>query len=122
MASGTAIGGYNFNHRVRFMMNLRYALPKLKTAIGTPFVATANEVLINFGREVIYNSLDQNRLSLLTGIQGKGWSFQIGYMNRYVQLASGNKYVANHTLLLWLTQTFDFRKKPTTKTNGVKHI
>jgi hypothetical protein len=65
---------------------------------------------VNFGEQVLNNHFDQNRLWLTLGWQRANLTLQTGYMMRYVQLAPANSYQRNHTLLLWLTWNFDFRK------------
>jgi hypothetical protein len=112
VAAGDVVEGFTFNWRFRFLFSARQSFPKLKTnTFGTPFIGLTNEVLMNMGEEIVYNHLDQNRLWLTGGLQWKDINVQLGYMNRYVQNASGKTFVRNHTALLWVTQTFDLRRK-----------
>lgn len=109
---GELSSGYGFSHRVRFLLSLKRNFPEL--AFGDeflPFLTLSNEVLLNFGEDVVYNHLDQNRVSASLGLSRKALSLQVGYMNRYVQLANGHDKVMNHTLLLWVTHQIDVRKK-----------
>jgi hypothetical protein len=101
---------FNAYHRLRFQISLRYKFEK-KIKGGTPFINLFDEVLINFGENIIYNHFDQNRIALTAGIQFKKVTFQTGYMNRFVQQSAGNKFLRNNMLLLWITHTIDLRKK-----------
>jgi hypothetical protein len=112
VVNGDPIDGYNFNWRFRFLFSARQSFPTLKSKmLGTPFVGLTNEVLMNMGDEIVYNHLDQNRTWTTLGLQWTDINIQVGYMNRYVQNISGNRFVRNHTALVWVTQTFDLRKK-----------
>lgn len=111
ISGGELIDGYTFNHRLRFLTNIRKQFPALKPAENwMPFVSVSDEVLINFGKNIIYNYLDQNRATATIGMQHQNISFQVGYMNRFVQLSEGNKAIANHTLILWVVHTLDRRR------------
>lgn len=108
--AGELIDNYDFNHRIRFLVSLRQRIPQWSNQYGTPFFGVTNETLVNFGDPIVYNSLDQFRTWATVGWQKNGLNFQMGYMSRFVQLPVGNKYVHNHHLLIWLTQSFDLRK------------
>jgi hypothetical protein len=100
--------GFGFNHRVRFLFSLRKNLAQ-KSADHQLYVVISDEVLLNFGSEITYNTFDQNRLSLSFGVQSKQTQYQIGLMNRFVQTAQ-SKYTLNHTLVARVIQKFDLRK------------
>lgn len=104
--------GYNFNYRLRY--NLLYEIPFSKKGIvpgGFSFIVN-NEVMINFGKQIINNYFDQNRFFLGIKYQaGKHSGFQLGYMNLFQQLAAGNKYRNINAIRLTCTQNFDLRKK-----------
>ncbi|MFN3528751.1 MAG: DUF2490 domain-containing protein [Bacteroidia bacterium] len=103
--------GFDFNHRLRFLVSMRWPLKGYEIKGGTPFVNLSNEVLVNFGEQVVYNHLDQNRLWFTLGWQFGSITAQTGYMNRYVQQQQGHQFQRNHTLIMWLTWNFDFRKQ-----------
>ena len=77
-----------------------------------PRLVIADEVLFHFGKEIIYNTFDQNRLFI--GINqklNKDWTFDFGYMPVLQQLYSGNEYNLNHTIRLFFYLSPDLRKK-----------
>lgn len=99
---------YAFNHRVRFLLSFRRNL-RTATHGWMPFVSLNNEVLLNFGQTVTFNTFDQNRVSLMLGIQQKNLQFQAGYMNRFVQTGE-RQYIQNHTLVVWITHRFNVQQ------------
>lgn len=110
-ANGELLDSYTFNHRLRMLISMRFPLVGQKFIGKTPFINLSNEVLVNFGKSVTNNYLDQNRTWLTFGVPFEGISFQVGYMHRFVQLPRDQQFVRNHTLILWVTHHFDFRKK-----------
>ena len=88
-----------FTNRMRYLVSLNFPLSKKKSS---PSLVIADEVLIHFGKEIIYNTLDQNRIFI--GIKqsiNSNLSFDFGYMNVYQQKYSGYQYDSNHTLRLF---------------------
>ena len=106
--------GYNFNYRLRYNLLFNFAFNKKPFATNSLSYVVNNEVLLNFGKEIVYNTFDQNRLFL-------GFHFhtnthntlQFGYMYLYQQLASGNKYRYIHGARIGYFQNIDLRKKTT---------
>jgi len=112
VTEGALAPGYGLTHRVRFNLNIRVDIEPLRFGDGvTPYVAVGDEVLLNFGPEVVFNTLDQNRVIGMVGLRRRGIAGQIGYMNRLVQLPTAHRLVMNHTLVGWLFVNIDARKK-----------
>jgi hypothetical protein len=111
LEQGLPAEGFDFNHRLRFLVSMRWPLKGYEIKGGTPFFNLSNEVLVNFGEQILTNHFDQNRLWATLGWQLGNLTLQSGYMLRYVQMAGLLQYQRNHTLLLWLTWNFDFRKQ-----------
>lgn len=87
-----------FTERVRYLFSA--GIP-LSTKPFVPSLTLSSELLLQFGRQVVVNPLDQARV--FTGIRqqmGNGWSFDFGYMLIYQQTAAGNVYNLNHTIRL----------------------
>ncbi len=105
-------------HRTRFLVSVGFPFKK---GGDTQFIL-ADEIHLNFGKNVIYNTFNQNRLT--AGIKHKindHWSFDCGYMMVYQQLAAGNVYNLNHTFRLFFYGSFDFRKNKKEPFDPVRH-
>ena len=104
--------GYNYANRVRYNFFLVTPLGKNAFAPKTLSFVFNDEVHINFGKEIVYNTFDQNRLFL-------GFSYhtnphdniQFGYMNLFQQLAAGNQYKSIHAARIFYFHNLDVRKK-----------
>ena len=107
--------GYLFNYRVRYNTMLTLPLSKKAFAPNTLSVNLNNEVHINFGKQVVYNYFDQNRLFAGFAYHVNSTDYlQFGYMNLFQQLASGNNYRMTHAARVYFYQTIDLRKKSQT--------
>jgi Protein of unknown function (DUF2490) len=53
----------------------------------------AEEIMVNAGEHIVYNSFDQNRIyfALEKGL-AKGFSAELGYLYWFQQRSSGNQY------------------------------
>lgn len=103
--------GYGFYWKIRYGLQLSFPFhKKLFSKTGIAFVVS-DEVHINFGKEIIHQNFDQNRLFA-------GFSFpvhvnnsmQIGYMNLFQQpIANGNNKSID-ALRIFYFQNIDLRK------------
>jgi hypothetical protein len=103
-----ATGDNKFTDRVRYL--LYFTIPVFKNP-KYPSLAVADELCIQFGKEIVYNTFDQNRAYL--GIKqrlSKSLSFDLGYMLCLQQKATGNAYDENHTFRCFFYYMPDFRK------------
>ena len=104
--------GYNFNWRIRY--NVWYEIPFIKNGAqpnSWSFIAN-DEVHVNFGKQIVNNYFDQNRLFLGLKYQtGEHSNLQFGYMNLFQQLAAGNKYRNINVIRIFFFQNFDWRKQ-----------
>lgn len=108
--------GYLFNHRIRYNMSFFIPLSPRKFEPKTWFALFATDTHLNFGENVVYNHLDQNRIIVSLGYQfSKNLQLQAGYMNIYQQLATGYQFKNIHALRIYLFHQFDWRK------NAEKH-
>ena len=92
-------GKNKFSNRVRYLISTTIPIFKKKTA---PSLVVSDELLIQFGKDIIYNTFDQNRF--FVGIKqtiNPKLSFDFGYMNVYQQKSNGYQYDMNHTLRLF---------------------
>lgn len=92
-------GENRFTDRVRYLLSFSIPVFNKKSA---PELVLSDELLLQFGKEVIYNTFDQNRLFI--GIKqsiNPNWSYDFGYMNVYQEKYSGYQYDMNHTIRLF---------------------
>jgi len=109
LVSGTKSGDIRYTDRVRLLAGVNYQIFKDPYL---PKLMLADEVSFQFGKEVIYNTFDQNRFTI--GITQKitdQLAFDLGYMLVYQQKYSGYQYDHNNTLRLFFYYTPDLRKK-----------
>lgn len=106
---------YNFlSHRVRYAIAFTIPLTQKTVAPKTPFIFTNNEVFINMGENIVNNYFDQNRFFIGFGYQfTQHLNAQLGYLNVFQQLPTGNSYVRTDAVRLFVFHNLDFRKKET---------
>lgn len=102
--------GYSFTNRARLFFGLRKNFKWNESAKITPFILVADELLVNFGANVTYNTFDQNRILVSIGLQKGNTQYQLGYMNRFVQTGV-SEFSNNNTICIWVTQKFSLQKK-----------
>ena len=107
--------GYTFTNRARLFLGLRKNFTLSEGAKITPFILVADELLINFGNQVTYNTFDQNRILVSFGIQKGNTQYQVSYMNRFVQTGV-SEFTENQMLCFWITQKFSWQKRKSTAT------
>lgn len=104
-----SVNRVRFSNRVRFLFS---ASIKVFEDEKMPRLVLADEVLFHFGKEIVYNTFDQNRF--FVGINhrlNKDWTFDFGYMPVLQQKYSGYQYDLNHTMRLFFYFSPDLRKK-----------
>lgn len=97
----TLANSYTYTWRARY--NIYYTLPLSKKGIAAHKISAAigDEIYINFGKHIVNNYLDQNRIFL-------GFSYMVnshdnlvfGYMNSFQQQPAGNQYKAMNVVRL----------------------
>jgi hypothetical protein len=99
IANDEPTGEWRFTDRVRYLASFNIPIFNNKK---WPLLVLSDEILIQFGKEVIYNTFDQNRLfvGIKQNINPK-LSFDFGYMNVYQEKYSGYQYDMNHTIRLF---------------------
>ena len=115
---GRSLEDDSFVNRIRFLVSAGFPFKK----DGPTEFILANETHLNFGKDVIFNTFNQNRLTI--GLKHKlssKWKVDFGYMMVYQQLATGNVYNLNHTFRLFFYGSFDFRKNKDLPFNEVRH-
>ncbi|HEX8041930.1 MAG TPA: DUF2490 domain-containing protein [Chryseosolibacter sp.] len=94
--------GYTFNIRLRYRIQLSYPLIKKESAPGTLLAKAYNEFMVNFGKHILYNSFDQNRLGIALnyGLR-KDLQLQADFVHIFKERTSGeylNQYVERFTI------------------------
>ena len=107
----TLAEGYLYNPRVRY--NFALFLPLTKKGLnpgGLQFLLN-DEIMVNFGKNIVYNYFDQNRFFAGLAYQiNPHAQLQGGYMNLFQQQAAGNRYRNQHTIRIFYFHNFDLRK------------
>lgn len=105
-------GQNRFTNRIRYLLNVTIPVFKKQTF---PSLVVSDELHIQFGKEVLYNTFDQNRLFL--GIKqkiNKRLVFDLGYMQVLQQKFSGYQYDLNNTFRCFFYYSpYIQKKKPT---------
>ena len=108
--------------RVRFSNRLRFLFSATFQIFEDPYlprIVVADEMLVHFGKEIIFNTFDQNRTFFgVSQRLSKSLSFDLGYMLVYQQKYSGYQYDMNHTFRWFFYYSPDFRKN---KKEGMDH-
>jgi Protein of unknown function (DUF2490) len=103
--------GYNFNWRIRYNFALFLPITKKRFEPGGLQFLLNDELMINFGKNITYNHFDQNRIFAGLVFQvNKHAQLHAGYMNLYLQRASGNSFNNQHTIRVFYFHNFDLRK------------
>ena len=103
-----------FTDRIRYLLS--FTVPVFKNP-NYPSLVLSDELCVQFGKEIVYNTFDQNRLFI--GIKQKitkDLSFDLGYMLLKQQKASGYQYDVNNTFRWFFYYNPDLRKKHTDNT------
>lgn len=111
MSNDNLKDGYSYANRLRYNAAFTVPLKGGSVVAGTPFALLTNELFLNFGPRVVYNTFDQNRLFVGAGYQfNSAMNAQVGYMHVYQQESSGNRYAITHALRLNVVHSLDWRK------------
>jgi Protein of unknown function (DUF2490) len=99
----------NFSQRIRYLAS--FTIPVFKNK-KLPSLVVSDEIFFQFGKHIVYNTFDQNRL--FVGIKQQintALSFDAGYMYLYQQRENGYQYNANNTYRLFFYFNPNFSKK-----------
>jgi hypothetical protein len=108
---GAKTNDYTYSTRLRNLFGLY--IPLFKNPM-LPGLLISDEVLIQFGKSIVYNTFSQNRFNI--GIRQKvseTVKFDLTYMNIYEQKPSGYQYQSDNTIRMFWYYTPDLRKQKT---------
>ncbi len=93
MVNDKPSGDNKYTDRIRYLLS--FTIPVSKNP-QHPSLVVADELCVQFGKEVVYNTLDQNRifLGIRQNITPK-LSYDFGYMYVFQQKYSGNRLIYN---------------------------
>jgi hypothetical protein len=103
------VTGVKYSDRVRYLMSLNLKLSKTNKRI--PSIVLSDELMVQFGKQVVYNTFDQNRLFI--GIREDirpDLSFDFGYMRIFQQKPSPGVFERHDVLRLFFYWSPDLRK------------
>ena len=105
--------GFSFtNMRFRYQIGLSIPLYKGKEDRNALALKVAEEIHVNFGKKIIKNAMDQNRVT--AGIQyapNKDLAIELAYINWFQQRTAGDTYFSRDIISLRITQNIKITKK-----------
>lgn len=97
-----------------FSIRLRYQAgfeAKVFKSNKLPVISASDELIVQFGKDVVYNAFDQNRFFIgLKQRISSALSFDIGYMNVFQQKTTGYQYDSTDLFRLFFFYMPDWRK------------
>lgn len=108
--SGELTNEYSYSNRVRYAMAFTIPLKGQPGEPKTPFIFINDELMINFGSEIINNYFDQNRFFVGLGYQfTKNLNAHVGYLNVFQQLPATGTFRHVDAIRLFVFHNLDFR-------------
>jgi Protein of unknown function (DUF2490) len=96
--STVLLDGSDFNFRLRFRPQLNINLSKLESKTPTN-LKISDELMVNFGGEILYNRFDQNRVYVgFEKVLSKNVSLELGYLHWFQQRNSGKDFFDRNIL------------------------
>lgn len=103
-----------YTNRVRIMYKFLIPFKGSKIEDRSLYLYTADEVYINFGKNVKSNVFEQNRAQLGLGYRIPNIGrFETGYINQILVRPNGNDIELNHIFQMALLANFDLKKRET---------
>ena len=105
------VGGYQFsNFRMRYQLGLDIPLIKKQDAEKL-ILKIKDEVMFNFGKNIVKNVFDQNRIYIgLNYPMNKNLAFEAGYLNWFQQIPSGTDFYNRDIIRFSVFHTINLKK------------
>ena len=105
------VGGYQFsNFRMRYQLGLDIPLIKKQDAEKL-ILKIKDEVMFNFGKNIVKNVFDQNRIYIgLNYPMNKNLAFEAGYLNWFQQRSSGTDFYNRDIIRFSVFHTINLKK------------
>ena len=102
---------YDFTYRFRYQFLANIPITKHHYQKGSLSFVASNEIYLNFGKDIVYNTFDQNRLSAgFYYYLNNENIFQFGYTNVYQMFNQKNKFGNVDVIRLSIFNNIDFSK------------
>ena len=93
VSNNAPTANYDLTYRLRYQFLSQIPLTKHPFQKGSLSLVLSDEIYINYGKSIVYNTFDQNRISAgFFYYLNKDNIFQFGYTNVYQHLNAKNKY------------------------------
>ena len=110
---------YDFTYRFRYQFLANIPITKHHYQKGSLSFVASNEIYLNFGKDIVYNTFDQNRLSAgFYYYLNNENIFQFGYTNVYQMFNQKNKFGNLDVIRLSIFNNIDFSKSHHTQDNS----
>ncbi|SDQ78954.1 Protein of unknown function [Flagellimonas zhangzhouensis] len=101
---------------VRFRYALSTKIPIAKLSKDNPdfklSLGISDEVMLNAGKNVVYNVFDKNRFVITSTVQFSKWmSVALAWNDQFFNTSSAGQYVHTHALWLHVSHTINLSKK-----------
>lgn len=101
--------GWTYVNRMRYLLRGTLVPGGGPPRDRVPYVFGADEVFVNFGRNVRNNVFDQNRASVGVGYRfSRALGAELSYLNQIVLRSSGTDVERNHTIVIGFTSEAPF--------------
>ena len=93
VSNNAPTANYDLTYRLRYQFLSQIPLTKHPYQKGSLSLVLSDEIYINYGKSIVYNTFDQNRISAgFFYYLNKDNIFQFGYTNVYQHLNAKNKF------------------------------
>jgi hypothetical protein len=106
-----APGDAVYTNRMRWLNRVSIPFKGQKIEEKSFYLSLYDEVMVNFGKKVRFNTFDQNRAYAAIGYRLPKWGrLELGYMHQLIAKGDGILLEENHTLMLSLSSSVPLRK------------
>lgn len=105
-------GAEGFNYRARYRFSCQFPINHNALLARTLFLQAGDEFFVNFGRQVIYNLFDHNRLFLGLGYKlNNSFQLVLNYVYQYAQKNAPASFEETEVFWLSIVHSASVRKK-----------
>lgn len=119
VVTGQLTNDFAYNNRYRYQLGLKIFLSRDTAHVGDKtihiprinskafYIIISDEIMMNSGKEIVYNTFDQNRITGGLGYKlNKIIDISVTYMNTYIQKNTKNTFENNNVIVLNFYQNF----------------